>query len=91
MVQGQVARGAMGLKKTFLAIYIKKLDYRFRWYGGAGYMVDVPALSQSKKCCYWTKTESQRHSQNHRIAGLEETFKSIKSNPCPNTSTTPWH
>ncbi|KAF4795416.1 hypothetical protein TURU_093336 [Turdus rufiventris] len=27
----------------------------------------------------------------HRITGLEETFKIIESNPCPNTSTKPWH
>ncbi|TRZ06102.1 hypothetical protein HGM15179_021005 [Zosterops borbonicus] len=29
--------------------------------------------------------------QNHRITRLEETFKIIKSNPCPYTSTKPWH
>lgn len=49
----------MGLKKTFLATYIEKFDKddRFRWHGGAGYVGELPALSQSKKCCYWTETQ----------------------------------
>ena len=30
-------------------------------------------------------------SQNSQNDNVEETFKIIKSNPCPNTSTRPWH
>lgn len=32
-----------------------------------------------------------RITQDHRMTGLEETFKIIESNPCPDTSTEPWH
>lgn len=48
----------MGLKKTFIAIYIEEFDKddRFRWDGGAGYVGDVLALSQLK-CCYWKETQ----------------------------------